>query len=124
MIRIECAAPVEYESALRLLFHRSQPDDRRSSISDLLRAAGQRRISFGGLLTAKDGGNLLGAVLYVLQEDRTAFVWPPGVHPDRDDVSDALLRQVIERIKRGDAWIGQCLIARDAAEDRRTLSRN
>jgi GNAT superfamily N-acetyltransferase len=126
MIEIVPATADEYEAALGLLFNQLPSGEQKSSIADVLRALRRGRISQHGLLTARIEGAMVGSALFMLQSDRTAFVWPPA-HTAEDpapEVDDALLREIVCRIEKADAWIGQCLIERDRHEERETLSRN
>jgi ribosomal protein S18 acetylase RimI-like enzyme len=126
MIEIVPAAPHEYEPALALLFDRFPSSAQQASIADVMKALGSGRIAFHGLLTARVDGALVGSILYMLQADRTAFVWPPATSPDGSvpATDDALLGEVIRRIEMADAWIGQCLIDMHWREERQTLERN
>src|ERR1700685_2939430 len=138
MIEIVAAAGDEEQEALGLLFDRLPADQKPASILDILTALRRGRIHAHELLTARQGGVLAGAILYVLQEDRTAFVWPPaivaasgapaaaasGAVADPAAIADALMAEVIGRIEKADAWIGQCLIDATWSPERETLVRN
>ncbi len=138
MIDISAAARDEIPAALELLFARLPPAERAVSIVDLTTAFERGRIAQYAVLTARaparaparDGarreGTLAGVVLYVLQEDRTAFVWPPSVvpHASAETTADALLAEVIRQIEKAQAWIGQCLIDADWQAERMRLERN
>ena len=126
MIPIVAAAVDEYDAALRVLFDRLSEAEQRSNIGDVMRALARGSITLHGLLVAKDDQSIKGAVLYVLQKDRTAFVWPPRVLGDSnpDEMADALLRELIARIAQAGAWIGQALVDPRRQDDSRTLCRN
>ena len=126
MIEIVPATADEYEGALGLLFNQLPPTQQKSSIADVLKALRRGRILQHGLLTARVDGTIVGSTLFMLQLDRTAFVWPPAQTDEEPapEVDDALLREVIGRIEKADAWIGQCLIELDRHEEREALSRN
>lgn len=125
MIEIVPAAPAEYEPALALLFNRLAAAEQKASMGDVLRALGRGRISVHGLLTSHADGILVGSILYMLQQDRTAFVWPPSsLGENARAVDDALLSETIRRIELADAWIGQCLIHLNWRQERETLERN
>ena len=111
---------------LRLLFDRLPAGEQRASIVDVMKALNGGRIALHALLTAHVDGVIVGSILYMLQVDRTAFVWPPatsceGSGPATDD---ALLGEVIRRVEMADAWIGQCLIDLNRRQERQTLDRN
>jgi ribosomal protein S18 acetylase RimI-like enzyme len=126
MIDIVPAVDEEYETALALLFDRLPADQQQASIADVLKALRRGRITLHGLLTARVEGAISGAILYIMQADRTAFVWPPATSGagSMSATEDALLREVIRRIEMADAWIGQCLIDRHWRQERATLERN
>lgn len=126
MIEVAPAATGEYESALQLLFGGLPQDEQRTNFADVMRALARGNISLRGLLVAKIDGVAVGSTLYLVQEDRTAFVWPPRVCNERPtrDVADALLRELVRRIEECRAWIGQSLISPEALADREALVRN
>lgn len=126
MIDVIPAAESEYEAALTLLFNRLLPDEQKATIADVLRALQQGRVRVHGLLTARNAGVMTGAILYLVQVDRTAFVWPPraALGASSQETHNALLQAVIERIEQAGAWIGQCLIDPSWIEDRQSLARN
>ncbi len=126
MIEIVPAAPQQYQAALELLFERLPAAEQQLSIADVLKALRGGRITLHGLMTAREGEAILGSDLFVLQADRTAFVWPPAVALDErvQEIEDALLGEVIRRINAAGAWIGQCLIELNHRHERETLERN
>jgi len=126
MIEIVPAARDEYDAALALLFDRLPSAEQKASIADVLHALGGGRIALHSLLTARVDGVMVGSILYMLQADRTAFVWPPATssHGSVPATEDALLGEVIRRIEMADAWIGQCLIELNRRQERQTLERN
>jgi mycothiol synthase len=126
MIRIALAAPAEYEAALELLFDRLSPDERRISVKDVLRSLTGGRIVRHGLLAAWDDHKLVGSVLYAIQRDRTAFVWPPRVRAGETDkmVADALVGGLRAGVDTAGAWIVQALLDPAAHDDADALDRN
>lgn len=126
MISVGPASAAESEAALELLFAKLPPHERSVSIADVQNAVRQGRVKRHGLLIARVDGIAEGAVLYILQEDRTAFVWPPGTNdrPDSATIGDALLGELIQQIQEAAAWIGQCLIDPHWHEERAALVRS
>jgi ribosomal protein S18 acetylase RimI-like enzyme len=126
MIEIVPAVGDESQAALALLFERLPAAQQQASIADVLMALHRGRVTLHGLLTARVKGVITGAILYVLQSDRTAFVWPPVASGTESiaETEDALMREVIRQIDLADAWIGQCLIDRHWRQERQTLERN
>ena len=126
MIRIAPAAPQEYEAALELLFDRLSPDERRISVKDVLRSLSGGRIVQHGLLTAWSGQKLAGSILYAIQRDRTAFVWPPRIRRGEADrpIADALVAGLRSGVDSAGAWIVQALLDPAAHDDADALDRN
>jgi ribosomal protein S18 acetylase RimI-like enzyme len=124
MMPVVAAAAEEYDRALGVLFDRLPEAERRSNISEVMRALARGSITLHGLLVARSEQAIAGAVLYVLQKDRTAFVWPPRVLNRDGKIADALLLELIRRIEQAGAWIGQALVDPRWQDDRRTFSRN
>ena len=89
MIEIVPAARDEYEAALALLFDRLPAAEQQASIADVLKALRGGRIALHGLLTAHvETASMVGSILYMLQADRTAFVWPPATSLGRIGAGD------------------------------------
>jgi len=139
MIRIAAAAPQEYQAALELLFDRLSPDERRNSIKDVLRSLSGGRIIRHALLVAWEDERLAGSVLYAIQRDRTAFIWPPRLRPEasatgtgtgtgKDEseraIADALVAAVRSGVDSAGTWIAQALLDPAAHDDADALDRN
>jgi mycothiol synthase len=126
MIPVVAAAANEYDTALRVLFDRLPEPQRHSNITDVMRALARGSITLHGLLVARDGSIIQGAVLYLMQRDRTAFVWPPRVSAGvpETETADGLVQELIKRIEDAGAWIGQALLDPRCQDDGRSLSRN
>ena len=126
MIEIVPASRDEYEAALALLFDWLPAAEQQTSIADVLKALRRGRVAHHGLLTARENGLMVGSILYILQEDRTAFIWPPVAVAGTPAaaIEDTLLQEVIRQIESHNAWIGQCLIELARREARQTMERN
>jgi GNAT superfamily N-acetyltransferase len=125
MTEIVTAAPHEYDAALTLLFNQLPPSEQKAAIADVLSALRRGRIANHGVLIAKRDGRIVGSILYLMQQDRTAFVWPPAAAGERvPNTDDALLGEVVRRIGAADAWIGQCLLEVDRHTERAILERH
>jgi len=126
MIRIAPAAPHEYEAALELLFDRLFPDERRITVKDVLRSLTGGRIVQHGLLTAWSDKTLRGSILYAIQRDRTAFVWPPRIRGEKAEplIADALVAALRAGVDSAGAWIVQALLDPAAHDDAEALDRN
>ncbi len=122
MTEIVLAAQDEYEPALRLLFNQLPPSEQKVAIADVLTALRRGRILNHGLLVAKRDSQVLGSILYMMQQDRTAFVWPPASAQERVPATDdALLQEVVRRINAAQAWIGQSLLEIQRYTERQIL---
>lgn len=126
MIRVVAAEPNRYVAALSLVFRALPFEERSANVADILSNVRRGRVTLDGLLIAESEGAVVGAILYVLQQDGTAFVWPPGVSAksEKTGIADLLLCELVARIDRAGAWIGQCFVDPWAEEDRATLARN
>lgn len=126
MITVLPARPGYRATALSLLFGGLPEDERQTQTSELLEAARRGEICLDGLLLAEADGEPAGAALYIVQRDRTAFVWPPVVsdHPAVDGISDALMQELVRRIDAASAWFGQAIVEPDERHDRDVLTRN
>jgi mycothiol synthase len=126
MIRVAPARPQEYEAALQLLFERLSPDECRINVKDVLRSLTGGRIVRHGLLTAWSEERLVGSILYAIQRDRTAFVWPPRTQAGETDgaIQDALVAALLAGVESAAAWIAQALLDPAARDDADALDRN
>ncbi len=122
------AAPAELRyAALQLLFRNVPEEAREESIQEALSGAGDGELSLDGLLVALEADQLRGAVLYVMQPDKTAFIWSPiavDSVTSAAQIEDELLAELTRRIRSEQAWIGQCIIEPHEIEARLTLTRN
>lgn len=122
------AAPPElHREALEILFRQTSLDVRESSIEETLQGARDGSFTLDGLLIAVDDGSIIGVVLYLMQPDKTAFLWPPMCADFVQSpiaVEDKLLAELTTRIQKEHAWIGQCIIEPHEIESRQTLTRN
>ena len=127
MVEIVRVTPKLRLTALALLFSRHPADEHGLLIEELLESERAGEISLDGFRVALDAGVVVGTVLYVMQPDKTAFIWPPVVAsftPDPQSVEDALLREVTDLISAASAWIGQCIVEPTEIQTRQAFSRN
>lgn len=127
MISVAPVDSARWTEALSLLFSRFSPAERDQYVAEVMESAERGELDFSGLLIAEADGKPVGAGLYAVQADKTAFVWPPGVAPTAGqptEVADAILQEIGRRIDDADAWLGQCLLEPDAHADRVALARN
>lgn len=114
--------------ALRLVFGQLPSEERDFRVADIRAALNIGTIPPRNLIVAERGHRLVGAILTVVQPDRTAFVLPPMVLPTeaavRQHVADELLRAVCRRIDSAGALLGQSLVAPEDRDEREDLTRN
>lgn len=116
-------------TALSLLFSRFPTHERRERMVEVLEAARHGDVSLEGLLLVDRDAEPVGAALFLLQPDRTAFVWPPVARPDvpedqQQQAVDALFAEIHRRVAAADTWLAQCLVEPYETGDREALSRN
>lgn len=126
MISVIAAEREHRQAALRLMLSREIEVPEEARIADLMETTQLGKMNLDGLLAAKADDTIVGAALYVLHPDHTAFVWPPVVRDDADmaSTSDGLLRELCHRIDAAGVWLGQSLVELGATEDRAVLVRN
>lgn len=121
------APPELHLEALDLLYRQLPLDSRVESIGETLQGASDGSLTLNGLLIAVENGAIAGVVLYLMQSDKTAFLWPPMCAESVQNpapVEDLLLAELTTRIRREQAWIGQCIIEPHEIEARQKLTRN
>ena len=125
-LTVTVAAANERAEALSLLFSRHSPAERAARAEDALAATAHSELSLDGLLVARRGTQLVGAVLLVLPDRAggTAFVWPPGVAERTGTAADALLQEAGRRIDLSGAILAQCLLQPGEESARDALTRN
>jgi ribosomal protein S18 acetylase RimI-like enzyme len=126
MWRVVTAEPAERTRVLSFMFASLPQEESAARLADVLRAEADGSLSLDGLLKVEHAGRLIAAGFYMVQADRTAYLWPPvtGASPVADDACDALLQEICHRIDRADALLAQCLLAGNETAERRALLRN
>lgn len=71
------ASPEAAAEALWLVFQHVAAEDRLQQVDALLNGARTGKVSLAGLLEARRGGRLVGAIFSQVQAGKTALVWPP-----------------------------------------------
>jgi ribosomal protein S18 acetylase RimI-like enzyme len=79
MLHVEAARPEDRRAALQVLLRELPPAVREQQVGETLDAAARGEVSLDGLLVARADADFAGAVLFVMQPDGCAFVWPPVV---------------------------------------------
>ncbi|MBT6155678.1 MAG: GNAT family N-acetyltransferase [Planctomycetaceae bacterium] len=126
MFDISQATPAERVAALSLLFQAMPTEVRTAQVEEFLAGEERGEISFDGLLLAREGSQIRGVMLSIMQDDGTAFVWPAQAagDTDRDTIIDALCETVADRVDAGDIVSAQSILETDATADRAALNRN
>jgi ribosomal protein S18 acetylase RimI-like enzyme len=131
-IDVRPASRDERLTGVSLLLGSFPPEERKIRLIDVMHSVEQGELSLDGLLIAFVDGRAVGAALAVVQPDRMAFAWPPGVLiPDDilsitsiDAVADRLMSALAAWIDRTPARFAQILIEPDAPPDFDLLRRH
>lgn len=130
MIEVSRVSSQEQQAALAILFRDLDDSTRFEHIGNVLDEASLGRLCLDGLLLAKSDNRPVGCGMYMIECDKTAFVWPPVVDVencrdlDPEPIADAILQQICREIDAGGAWIGQCLLEAERQCARNRLVRN
>jgi ribosomal protein S18 acetylase RimI-like enzyme len=110
---IRPAGPDEWPEALRLLFQHLPPGDRDSRVAEALRLLRGAEFDPAGLLLARRGRDLAGAVICATMAGAGGMVWPPQavLGPDASEVEDELLRAATAWLRGQGTKLAQTLLA-------------
>lgn len=125
MIDVRPASRDERLTGVSLLLGSFPLEERKIRLIDVMHSVEQGELSLDGLLIAFVEGRAIGAALAVVQPDRMAFAWPPGVMIPDDLATTPSVGAVADRLMGAlDAWIdesparfAQILIEPDAPPD-------
>lgn len=116
------APPECRRAALDLVLRPLAPDDRPRVIDQTLHAVAAGTRSLDGLLIARRGPRLLGAVWAEIQPGRTAGVWPPQVAAAASHaIASELLAHAAAYLRAHRVRMAQALLAADASAMAETL---
>ncbi len=106
------ARPEEQAAALNLAFQHLAPEDRRIRVANALRFVRQGELNPNGLLVARRGGQLLGAMICHPAPGASGLVWPPeAASPEGHvEVEDRLIRFAIDWLQQQGAKLAQALL--------------
>jgi mycothiol synthase len=107
-LTIEPARPDEREEAFRLIF-RQPPASRDDRVANAMRLVRQGDLDPAGLLVAREGTGLRGAIICLPVPGAGGLVWPPQA--SAEPVEDALVRRAAAWLRQNGARLGQCLLA-------------
>lgn len=121
-LRIAPATPAECLEALLLVFSGLAPQDRTSQVEALLVGAGLSGATLEGLLVARKGDRIVGAVLAMVHPGRSAVLWPPRITAaEPEQTADALLAEACDLLARRRVRVVQSLLPPDEPADARRL---
>jgi mycothiol synthase len=125
-ITVEPAAPDERTVAFGLVFQHLSDDDRAGRIANALRLLREHELDPEGVLVARGGGALLGALVCLPVPGASALVWPPQALPGplQTDVEDRLIGHATAWLRRRGVRLCQSLLARNEMGTAAPLQRN
>jgi mycothiol synthase len=122
---IEVAPRSLQRPALELVLRQVSSRGRGEQVARLLSAAHSGRISLDGLLVARCGGELAGAIWSQRQPGHVASLFPPvAARAEWQDCAPELLNAAIEQLMAGDSQLAQSLLTDDTGEDAALLLRH
>src|SRR5437764_14766713 len=94
---VTAARPDEQAAALRLLFGHLPPEDQLARTANVRAMLDDGELDPDGVLVARSGRELAGAMLAAPLPGGGGVVWPPHVRPGTpDSVADALVRHAAD----------------------------
>jgi mycothiol synthase len=112
------ARPDEQAAALHLLFGHLPPEDQLARTANVRTMLDDGELDPDGVLVARSGRELTGAMLAAPLPGGGGVVWPPRVRagtPDGDAVADALVRYAADWLRGRGTKVAQALLAGDDA---------
>ena len=114
--------PEHRADVLALVFRDLPAEDRERHVKALLEATRSAREPRDGLLAARRGGRLVGAVLSEIQAGRTAVIWPPRLLPDEPaSTGQQLMAATSELLTAKRICVAHALLQAGTEEDGRLL---
>ena len=109
------AAEESRAAATALVFHELQESERAELLATLMGLAAGDSDPFAGLLEARRGSSLVGAIWAQLQPGHVAVVWPPGVAPEAPpETCELLLGVAVEFLESAGVTMAQVLLDQHA----------
>ena len=107
----------DQRTALSILLLNLDEDDRELQLQKMLESDARGDLSLDGLLLARLHEVATGALLFTVQSDASAYVWPPVIARTasswQEAVSMALLEQAVELIRQQNCWIAHSILSAD-----------
>jgi ribosomal protein S18 acetylase RimI-like enzyme len=125
-LTIERARPEEWAGAFRFVFQHLGEDERDARITNAVRLVERRELDPAGVLVARAGGDVVGALVCQPVPGASGLVWPPQARPGprRMEVEDELLRSACAWLRQRGARLGQALLTAGEARLAAPLERN
>jgi mycothiol synthase len=123
---VEPAPPERQAAAFRLVFQDVDAAERDVRVVNALRMVRSAELDPDGVLAARRGSRLLGALVCLPTPGASGLVWPPRTLdvPDREAVEDALLQHAAAWLQRRGVRLGQALLTAEEARFGPALERN
>jgi ribosomal protein S18 acetylase RimI-like enzyme len=113
-ITIGPAEPDEWTAALRLAFNHLDPETRLARVAGGLDLIDSGEMDPAGVLVAREGGRVVGAMVVAPVPGAGAAVWPPQVeHPYPPSVADQLVLQAADWLRSRGVKLAQALLSAD-----------
>ena len=97
--------------ALRLVFSGLPEPDREGMVRGLLAERESGGDDLGGVLTARCGGTIVGAIWAQVQAGRTAVLWPPAtLHGEASELNAPLIAAALEFLESAGTALAQTLL--------------
>ncbi|HEX4590332.1 MAG TPA: GNAT family N-acetyltransferase [Gemmataceae bacterium] len=113
-VTITAAAPGERTAALRLAFQHLDPETRLARVAGGLELVDTGEMDPGGILVARWGDRLVGAMISAPVPGAGAAVWPPQLEAGTlPGVADELVRHSAEWLRKRGVKLAQALLSPD-----------
>ncbi len=115
-IHLEPARPDDLEPAFRLIFRHCPPKNVDLRVATALELVRTGELDPAGVLVARAGSHLVGAMVCHLNPGGGGLVWPPQVAlADAEPIEDQLVTHTIAWLRRRGAKLGQAILAPEDA---------
>lgn len=123
---VEPAPPERQLAAFRLVFRDLAETERDVRVTNALRMVRAAELDPNGVLIARRGSQLLGALVCLPILGASGLVWPPRTVEceDRIEIEDSLMQRGCEWLRQRGCRIGQALLADDESRYGSSLERN
>jgi ribosomal protein S18 acetylase RimI-like enzyme len=123
-VTVTPAEPDEQTAALRLAFGHLDPETRLARVAGGLELIDAGEMDPAGILVARAGGRMVGAMVAAPVPGAGAAVWPPQVEPGvSPEVADELVRHAADWLRGKGVKLGQALLAPEDAAGAEPLIR-